>query len=1485
MAMPIFGQVVSKVQRFEQIPESSGLSQHTIHTLIQDSQGLIWVGTSGGMNRYDGQSFRAYTHDPADPTTLPGNHVLSIVEDPWGFLWVGTYQQGMARFDPRTGKCIRIPNEALPSIHVRHMKVDRQQRLWLGTDFGLAMIRLQEDYGDAGPEVVRQPIGSLEEFPWQERGIGGVFQDAKDRLWFFTYRQGVRWFDVNLKEEQSWQYESRVGWRFETFLDADDGQVWLGTAHGLFHFEPETKKVLKRLGYGEEGVGFPTDLISQLVYTNNRKGLWVGSRIGGLFYLDLETGKTRFYTVQDDEERNQMPVRRVSVILEDRSGVAWFATERGLWRRANQNKEFRNYGPDKDGTPAPLNVQAMTLLDDETLVMGTMGEGLYKYDLKEKSYKQYLNVVRDYQTLGHNIVWDLLVDSQGRLLICHLIGLGRYRPETDDFVNYGRWNGLEIDSLNGMHEAPDGKFWLASWGQGVLRIDLKDNRVDILDQYFYKLGTGSEQVYSVKEDSRGRLWVGTVAGLSRVDENHVDGGELDWLSLPVTGDARGPSNSVTVSIFEDAKQRIWLCTRGGGLNRYDEATGQFIWYTEKDGLPSNTVFKAIEDDQGFLWLSTDAGLCRFDPETGSLRTFDRRDGLHGHHFERALVRHPSGEIFVGGFHGFNSFFPERIGSNPYAPALVITGVESGLGQFNLPNRNSVSETISLDYRDDYLAINYAALDFHSPERNRYAYKMEGYDEEWRYTDAGKAVYTDLPSGYFRFRIKGSNSDGVWNTEGTDLKLHVSTPPWATPMAYFCYLMLGLVLLYSYGRWMREHKMVARLQQLDHLKDEILANTSHELRTPLHGVMGIVESLLEGNSGELPDQAAKELQVVLSSGKRLANLVGDILDISQLKTDHVALESVGVDLRVATDVVFSLCKPLIGGRDLKLVNHVEAAGSTVLADEERLQQILFNLVGNGIKFTESGEVAVSATQEGGLVWITVRDTGIGIPKDKHEQIFEAFQQADREIAEVYGGTGLGLAITARLVSLHGGTIQVQSEPGEGAAFRFSLPLADAARVTETRAVPAVVESGEMELPSTVHEGRFHLLVVDDEPVNRHVLMQQLGTHEDYRVSQVPDGPSCLAFLEEHDVDLVLLDLMMPRMSGLETCRRVREKVDFVSLPIIFLTAKNQIKDLAQAFAQGANDYLSKPINKKELLARVEMHLQLLEVNRTLEQKVVDRTAKLAEKNAQILRTQKRLIMQEKMAFLGSLATGMAHELQNPLNFVNNGTQLLGEAISQVQEQMDMLKQTLSEEQWEELSDTLEDINDSSELIFRNGDRAQQIVKSLMAFSKERKSVARKVAPDSFIQKYVKAALASHKDPLAASMEPVWQLEAGEEPHVLPEADLSGILGHLVHNAVEACVERAQREPDYVAALEVSSRLDGDILTLAIKDNGAGVKEGSHDLFSPFFTTKTNAAHIGLGLSLCCDIIQGLQGDIRYEPNPEGGMTFFVRLPLNAAELPN
>lgn len=1228
--------------RFDRLSIEHGLSQSTVFVILQDSLGFMWFGTQDGLNRYDGYEFTVFKHDPEDPTTISANFIRSIYEDRDGTLWIGT-NRGLNKFDRASESFTRYQDET-PDPHslnhnvIRAIHQDRSGQLWLGTQIDL------HEFDPVTGELLQARPGPGNLGRLNETIIRVIHPDDQGRLWIGTEGKGLVKLDpatgaLTVYGADPDHPNSPSHNDISSIYRDPQGILWIGTeGGGLNRFEPETETFTVYQNDPADPYSLSNDNI-RCLYADQAGQLWVGTWGGGLNRFNPQT-ETFARFMNDPANPHSLSGNQVLSIFEDRAGVLWVGTNgAGLNKFSLRQTAFTHF-TNTSYNPIRLSdsiVWAIQQDRDGQLWIGT-SNGLNRLDREAEKVVYYRHNSNDPTSLSSDFVPALLVDREGVLWVgTDEGGLNRFDRETETFTAYRHDpndpTSLSDDDAWSLREDGDGVLWVGTWGGGLNRFNPETETFTRFMNDPDDPDTISDNVIrAIYEDRSGTLWLGTNSGLNRF--NRATGIFSVYRHNP--DDPTSLSDNVVRTIYEDGRGVLWVGADGGGLNRFDPETETFSHYREKDGLPNDTIYGILEDDQGHLWLSTNNGLSRFDSQQQTFKNYNASDGLQSNEFNQgAYFKGRNGELFFGGIDGFNAFFPAEIQDNPFLPPVVLTSFQ--VFNRNVPLSRVISSggDIELSYRDSVFSFEFAALDYSAPAENQYAYMLEGFDQDWIQAGSRRfATYTNLNGGEYVFRVKGSNNDGVWNEEGLAIPIRVTPPPWKTWWAYSLYGLAAVAAVAGYVRYRtlaqarelaqqrrelaQERRVAESLRQVDRLKDEFLANTSHELRTPLNGIIGLAESLADGAAGPLPERVAADLGMIASSGRRLAHLVNDILDYARLKHEQLELQLKPVGLAGVADVVLSVSQPLVGRKPIRLVNDISPDTPPVLADENRVQQVMYNLVGNAIKFTEAGVITVStepAPSDNGYVSVTVTDTGIGIPADRLDRIFESFEQVDGSIAREYGGTGLGLSITRQLVELHGGIIQVRSTPGQGSAFTFTLPVSGEQPAAPVEpALPATSLAGlesqpvevELRLVNTVQPaagGPFSILVVDDEPVNQRVLANYLALHN-YTITPAMSGPEALRLVEEGlRPDLVLLDVMMPRMSGLEVCRRLRQRYSMSQLPILMLTAKNQPQDLVAGLEAGANDYLPKPFDRRELMARVNTLLALKEAVKAHDQLLI------------------------------------------------------------------------------------------------------------------------------------------------------------------------------------------------------------------------------------------------------------------------------------------
>lgn len=1135
--------------RFKTYNTRDGLSDNIVTAIFQDRTGYMWFGTVRGLNRFDGYSFEVF--DTRDG--LLNDNVRAVTQTPDERIWVGT-KNGLGvlsdgRIQVFTVKD-NLPDNVITALAVEESSVPV---LWIGTKNGVAKY--------TGGHFIR--LTDKQNRPVQG-SVTFIASDHRGNLWICMEKKVLQVRNGAVVKEFSGT--AFVPVLTESVITSPEGDLMFATRNrGVFVYRDN--RFIPLPGY--RGVPFPAnrslaflrDFNGQLIMPSWGHGVFVPQGNGfrqltaansGLpndtlwgHWVDREgniwlgthgSGVTCLSAARAAAVTAVQP-RNVSFIYRDRSGRLWIAGTKML--------EFRR--PAGDFQTVLRGIHTTWISEDAGggLWFGT-GNGLYQFR-NGMAVKVPITDQLPQQAL-------LCVEATGAGELLLLLTNGRvYRY----LLKSGQVRQIKLDGfVQMMQPDPDQPGQMILMANNVL--------------YRWKHGHAPERLPVKWKTYRERLSCFFYAGPQRF----FLGGS-------------------TLELFEN---------------------GNWTSYGAAEGMDGGRIVSLRLLDRNDLWIGTLNGVYRY--QSNRFTRIDKESGLAGDFCSPHALLPESGVVWVGTSSGLSYIRLNWLRKNNRLPGIVINGLKNGSGMLH------GNSSRAFPYNQNNPEFSFSSLSFVRPDWNRYKCRLEGFDarDEWRNLGNRRTyAYHNLPPGEYRFEVLGSNNDDLWALQPAVLSFVIKPPYWQQTWFYLLCAVCGGSGLYLIYRWWmqrvtREQQLLQqqnqRLLKLDRLKDEILSNTSHELRTPLHGMVGIAESLLGGIAGELSDRVKENLQLIVHSGQRLSRLINDLLEFSKLRNHDVELQLQRINLAAAGNMVMELLAPeqVRKKKNLELVNAVPP-DLYVCADEQRLEQILYNLIGNAVKFTESGQVILQAeavTGEGGAAFIavTVADSGCGVVPEDRERIFSSFEQGDNSISRAYGGTGLGLAITKHLVALHGGSIRVEPNRNGGSRFIFELPAADSVQPARSRKfspAPGLPVSHLLhsfnEEEQSVEDDRNHdleqpvvratgqkVLVVDDEMVNRRLLENNLRL-AGYRVESLERGEEVLQRLSGDLPAVVLLDVMMPGISGLEITRRLREQFSMYELPIILLTARNQPDDLLAGFEAGANDYLVKPFHRRELLARV------------------------------------------------------------------------------------------------------------------------------------------------------------------------------------------------------------------------------------------------------------------------------------------------------------
>lgn len=811
----IYGHLHAQPVNVKHFTIEDGMSQTSVQCLMQDSKGFLWIGTQDGLNKYDGYSFIRYKNDPSDTNSLSNNYIHCIYEDNENNIWAGT-NNGLNKFDAEKQIFIRYLKDnsnqnTIPEDEVYAVYQDKNKYIWIKTEKYLSRLnpksgkfRHYEHFND-----VFNFISVNAKF--------SIFEDHKSQLWVGT-KDGLNYFDRNLEIFKRYKHDpnnplSLSNDRVKVIYEDSDNNLWIGTKSGLNRFNWDDETFTRYFRVPNNPKSLSNDIIND-IYEDSEGNLWIATDDG----LNKWNKKSNQFTVYNEFQFENSIILTTSItsVIEDKTGILWVGTLQGLIKIETSNKKFNLYSKNNSGEPLFSNNYISSIfLDNENLLwVGTWGSGLHLFDRKTGKVERFFTGNSDLQ---NDFVHKIFKDSNGVYWLGTQDGISFFDKKNGTFSSFKNPNIKQIFNKNRVYdiiESDSANFWVGT------KYGLHNITKDTLISYFAgeenQNSLTSNLVYDLLLDSNNNLWIATDHGLNKMDLNKGD--VTKYLKSDNNCENCLSSNEILCLNKDTVNNIIWLGTVAG-LNKLDLSTGKFTSYTEKDGLPNNLIYSILSDDKGNLWMSTNRGLSKFDPLDESFTNFGVSDGLQDFEFNHgAYLKSSSGEMFFGGIAGFNSFYPDSIQKNEVAPSIAITSIEllanDVLQQISVGKNNE----IRIPFRNNLITIEFTALDFTNPDKNNYAYKLEGIEEEWiNLGNRRYATFSNLPSGKYTFRVKGSNSDYVWNEEGAILKIEVLTPFWRTKLAYAFYILLILLSVF----WIVQYRTKTLLRSNQELKEKEL----------------------------------------------------------------------------------------------------------------------------------------------------------------------------------------------------------------------------------------------------------------------------------------------------------------------------------------------------------------------------------------------------------------------------------------------------------------------------------------------------------------------------------------------------------------------------------------------------------------------------------------------------------------------------------------
>jgi len=1223
---------------FQHVDKAAKLSNSAITSVYMDKDDYVWLGTWDGLNRYDGSAIKVYKPDPFLKGTISNNVIRDFLEDGNGDLWVVTHL-GINKYN-RTTNSFQIYLDSLTDIPFQEYNI----RACIGSDSSVWISLIGKGisrYSSKDDAFIPMDFQGIET-EWLSSVVG---LGQHEGLQYLLGSDGRLICAVNNRFIFGKHLTEGKPLSFHKFLRVGDG-YFLAVANGdrqLQLFD------LANIEKGPYQIELGNASVSTLSENLSHTAIWVGTESGDIF--KIEPADDGFKTTSMNAFFPTFSKARIKIltIRETKQNIVWIGTDGdGVYKFFTRPKTFYSI---LEGHPASGQLShsiIRSIYEDHAgmLYVGTRGGGLnIIHPVSGKT-----SVLNSRNGLSNNAVLSINqdhdkniwvgMDSEGIDMI--EAGTGRLFHFPEDFENkndllFGSVYSICVDAFNGI--------WLGTSGYGVIYLKVSKSgkgnyRLREYDQLSHQ-GTNhpvsikSNIVYSIVEEKPNLLWFGTRGGgiyrynaLTKEIEAHIQTSSNEKNSL---------SNNDVLSLYIDKEEQLWIGS-SGGLDRLflQNQPYRIEHFTQREGLPNNTIHGILEDLNSNIWLSTNRGLVLYDRVKNTFRNFDTNDGLKNNEFAdgAAFQSTNSTKLFFGGIDGLDIVYPDKLHTQNYFPRLTVTEfqvrnsvVTPGDDSHILKRNIDLTDSITLKHDQNFISFFFTTLDYWNKQKSEYAYFLENFDTDWNYIGQQQSfTLTNIPPGHYKLNINYTNENGDWGIAPKIIMITVTPPFWETKLAYVLYFLLAIGLqtgIILYMRWRtRTKKAMAmgrfRAQQLKELNDyklQFFTNIAHEFRTPLTLILGPVASLLNksNNSGD-----QKQLKTIYSNSLRLQKLIDELIQFRKIESGKDSLVIAAVDLVPFTQEIIESFRQHAAEREVHLEFYPEPDALPAYVDYKKIEKILINLISNAIKYNyKGGMISVTLKESKGKAFFVVRDEGIGIAEENRKKIFESFYHNPLETPATNGiekSTGIGLSLTKSLVQIHRGQIKVESKLGKGSTFTVMIPVSKeyyrdlpdespmilsfaqlGEKVSlefETDHYGGGFEEQEAKLAVPGHE--YSLLVVDDHASILSLLDNILS--DKYTIHKARNGKDALVILEEEKIDLVISDVIMPDMDGLTLCKKIKEDIRSSHIPVILLTAKGEIENRIEGLQVGADSYIPKPFHPEHLFVRVEKLIERMEMIR-------------------------------------------------------------------------------------------------------------------------------------------------------------------------------------------------------------------------------------------------------------------------------------------------
>jgi ligand-binding sensor domain-containing protein/signal transduction histidine kinase/DNA-binding response OmpR family regulator len=1160
---------------FKNYQVQNGLSSNTITTILQDKKGFIWIGTRNGLNRFDGNTFKVFHNVLSDAQSLGSNSIFSLFEDKKEQLWVGTYS-GIYLYDPRQERFSAF--KLIPPGEVRYMAADNTGNIWIISNLTLYK------YNQRDSTVVA--------FNLKDDQTIALHVSEKGDVWTATASGLVKHYNAATNSFSSYNIKKIVNDNdlppIEDLYPIGDSSILIGCMNKVLLFNYKNSAV-KNLFKNNR---VSNDVHVHKIFRQSADEYWLGTE-NGIYIFNIKNYVTKVIS-KDYSNPYSISDNVISTISRDKEGGIWIGTFfGGVNYYSQQYNAFKKYFPEPDKESLSGNIVHEICKDDHgNLWVGTEDAGLNRIDLKTGAITKFKADDKP-GSISYQNIHGIVSDGNELWIGTYEHGLDVMDLKTFKIIRHydasSKPNSLASNFIISLYRTKKGEILAGTW-YGLFKYNRKENNFTAMPFF-------NSHIQCIHEDENGTLWVGTYGnGIYFLNKEKNIKGRMSYQP----GKANSLINNYVNNLFEDQQKNLWFCTERG-LSHFDRRTGIVKNFTIEDGLPDNQIFRIVEDNSGFFWISTAKGLSRFDMAKNEFTNYHSANGLPTEQFNyNSSFKNDDGTLFFGTVKGMISFNPKDFIKNTFIPPVYITGLqinneEAPIGNEKDGLHKSITYTnnITLSYGKSNISIDVAALSYIIPEMNEYAYKMDGVDKDWIVLKKNRRIYyTKLPPGKYTFRVKGSNSEGVWNNKETVLNLEILSPLWATKWAYLLYFLIVSGVIITIIRYYHlavteknkrriESIKISTEREIYNAKINFFTNLAHEIRTPLTLIKMPLDKLL--NSNITDNNLSESLKMMKKNTTRLIDLTNQLLDFRKAEANKFSLTFSETDINELVSEVFTTFKPAADQKSLSYKLLLPRITLHAFIDSEAVKKILSNLFNNAIKYAD-GFVTIKLlpfSSEDSMFNIEVRNDGHTIPEHHKEKIFEPFFRIKE--TEKEAGTGIGLPLARSLAQLHNGNILLKTSEEQENIFLLSLPIHQETEINFNKSKEEEDNFTAKNLSSEMDSSRPNLLLVEDNKEILNYISQELK--QKYNVLSALNGQEAIGILESENISIVVSDIMMPVMDGIDLCKRIKSDFQHSHVPIILITAKNSLQSKIEGLEVGADAYIEKPFSLDHLQAQI------------------------------------------------------------------------------------------------------------------------------------------------------------------------------------------------------------------------------------------------------------------------------------------------------------